>query len=143
MKSLAKKFVLILVALLLAGSLFAQSSEESSSSDELFYINVPILFVYDHADAYVVNYNKGSIGVGEVVLPKEWFKTSDVDKCRVRPLSKNMTPYMTVIYKNGTFQKAYLNMPTNHSESCWKVLSKNADLSDKINTDKGSLKIEY
>ena len=37
---------------------FAQDFENES---DLFYINVPIIRVYDHIDAYIVHYQKGNM----------------------------------------------------------------------------------
>ena len=146
MKNAFKKISIFLALLIVATSAFAQESTEASSEsgdDSYFYMNVPIVTVYDHNQAYIVSYLKGSIGVGECYLPKEWFKTDNVDKCRVRALPKGTQPYMTVVYKNGSIQKIYLNMPTNRRESCWKILSNNVDISDKLNTDVSSFSIEY
>ena len=141
MKTSVKKFAVILVLSLVAIGVYAQ---ESSKDEDLFYMNVPIINVYDHIDAYVVNYARGSIGTGNVYLPKEWFKTSrKEDKCRVRPMPKGMKPYMTVIYNHGTILKVYLTMPSNHREDGWKVLSKNIDISDKLVSEPSELEFKF
>ncbi|MCR5699444.1 MAG: hypothetical protein K6G52_07360 [Treponemataceae bacterium] len=130
MKSFAKKIFVVLFVLMAFS--FSAYSQESSADQDIFYINVPILHVYEHIDAYMVTYAKGSIGTEKVFLAKEWFKTSEADKCRVRPLIKGMQPYMTIVYLNGSIQKVYLNMPTNHQEPCWKVLSRNVDVQSNL-----------
>lgn len=133
-----KKLFLVLFVLTLFTGVYAQEMENEA---ELFYINVPIVRVYDHIDAYVVHYQKGNMAVGQVFVPKEWFNTREVNKSRVRPLAKGLTPYMTVIYANGEFQKVFLNMPTNRSHSAWKILSHNIDVASRMNTE--TLEIEY
>lgn len=138
-----KKLFLCLFALLFSLSLFAQTAESEQSSEEesFYYINVPVLRVFDHKDAYVVHYQKGSMGVGEVFVPKEWFVTSEKNKSRVRPLAKGLEPYMTVVYLNGSFLKVFLNMPTDRRNTYWSILSKDIDISSKLNKD--TLNIEY
>ena len=142
MKSTVKKLIVLLALSFVALGVFAQ--EESSEDEDLFYINVPIINVYDHVDAYVVSYARGSIGTANAYLPKEWFKTNrKEDKCRVRPLPKGMKPYMTIIYNNGSIMKVYLTMPANHREEGWKVLDKNLDISDKLVSEPSELVIQY
>ncbi len=140
MKLSVKKIVLFMVVMMVA---LCAYSQESESENDLFYINVPIINVYDHIDAYVVTYARGSIDSENVYLPKTWFKTSEAEKCRVRPLLKGMTPYMTVVYVNGTITKVYLNMPTNRRESCWKVLSRNIDVSSKLPGSPSELSFKF
>ena len=141
MKSSVKKIAIFLVLSLIAVGVFA---EESSKDEDLFYMNVPIINVYDHIDAYVVTYERGSIGSSTAYLPKEWFKTSrKEDKCRVRPLPKGMRPYMTVIYNHGEILKVYLTMPSNHREDGWKVLDKNIDISDKLVDSPNQLELKF
>ena len=133
-----KKLIIIFLVTLLCFSLYAQQEAEEQ---DLFYINVPIVRVYDHIDAYVVHYLKGNMSVGQVFVPKVWFNTQEVNKSRLRPLAKGVEPYMTVIYESGTFQKVYINMPINRRHSSWKILSRNIDVASKMNTE--TLEIEY
>lgn len=133
-----KKLIIIFLVSLLCFSLYAQQETEEQ---DLFYINVPIVRVYDHIDAYVVHYLKGNMSVGQVFVPKVWFNTQETNKSRLRPLAKGVEPYMTVIYEAGTFQKVYINMPINRRHSSWKILSRNIDVASKMNTE--TLEIEY
>ena len=133
-----KKLILIFLVALIGFCAFAHDFENES---DLFYINVPIIRVYDHIDAYIVHYQKGNMDVGQAFVPKEWFKTSEVNKSRVRPLAKGVQPYMTVIYSEGTFQKVFINMPENRRHSAWKILSHNIDVASRMNTE--TLEIEY
>ena len=133
-----KKLIIIFLVSLLCFSLYAQQEAEEQ---DLFYINVPIVRVYDHIDAYVVHYLKGNMSVGQVFVPKVWFNTQETNKSRLRPLAKGVEPYMTVIYEAGTFQKVYINMPINRRHSSWKILSRNIDVASKMNTE--TLEIEY
>ncbi|MGP1587011.1 MAG: hypothetical protein ACTTHG_01570 [Treponemataceae bacterium] len=136
-----KKFAPVFLFFLFACAAFAQSSTEEK--DDYFYINVPIVRVYDHLDAYIVNYQKGSMGIGEVCIPKEWFTTNLTDKCRVRPLPRLVQPYMTVIFKGGALKKIYLTMPTDRRDPSWKILSKDVDISSKMNKDISTLKVDF
>ena len=133
-----KKLIIILLFSLLCFSLYAQQNAEEQ---DLFYINVPIVRVYDHIDAYVVHYLKGNMEVGQVFVPKVWFNQHELNKSRVRPLAKGLDPYMTVIYESGTFRKVFINMPVDRKHSAWKILSRNVDVASKMNTE--TLEIEY
>ncbi|MBP7480058.1 MAG: hypothetical protein KA785_06375 [Spirochaetaceae bacterium] len=135
-----KKIVMSLALLVLVSlPFFAQNSEENSG--EFTYFNVQVLRVYEHREAYLVLYNKTSTKMGQVAVPKEWFKYDSANHSRVRPLPAGVNPYMTVIYKDNEFYKVYLNMPTDRSNSAWAVLSPNIDISSKIN--KETLEIEF
>lgn len=133
-----KKIILFFLLTLICFGLYAQEEENEA---DLFYINVPIIRVYDHIDAYVVHYQKGNMDVGQVFVPKQWFNTREANKSRLRPLAKGLEPYMTVVYDSGTFQKVYINMPVNRRHSSWKILSHNIDVASKMNTE--TLEIEY
>lgn len=135
MKKIAISAVLLVLMVL---PFFAQESENDGA---FTYFNVQILKVYEHKDAYLVLYNKTGTQMGQVALPKEWFKYNSENHSRVRPLPTEMDPYLTVIYKDNAFYKVYLNMPTDRSNSAWSVLSPNIDISSRINTE--TLDIEY
>ncbi len=135
-----KKILMSIVLLVLVSlPFFAQNSEEDRG--EFTYFNVQVLKVFEHKDAYLVLYNKTSTKMGQVALPKEWFDYNSSNHSRVRPLPSGMNPYMTVIYKDNSFYKVYLNMPTDRTHSSWAVLSPNIDISSKIN--KETLEIEF
>ena len=75
-----KKFFVI-SALLLAASLFTVSAEDREYKYEyqesnLTYKNVTVYKVLDHREAYVVMYAKGHREVGNVTIPKKWYKES-------------------------------------------------------------------
>ncbi len=135
-----KKIVMSLALLVLVSlPFFAQSANQESGS--FTYFNVPVLRVYEHNDAYLVLYSRTGTKMGQVALPKEWFRYNSSNHSRIRALPARLNPYMTVIYKDGQFYKVYLNMPTDRSNSAWSVLSANIDISSKIN--KETLEIEF
>lgn len=135
-----KKIVMSLALMVLVSlPFFAQNSEENNG--HFTYFNVQVLRVYEHKDAYLVLYNKTGTKMGQVAVPKDWFKYNSTNYSRVRSLPEGMHPYMTVIYKDNEFYKVYLNMPTDRSNSAWAVLSPNIDISSKIN--KETLEIEF
>lgn len=140
---------LISICLFLCVLLFStfaqeQSSDNASNSqtqaDTYLYKNIGILKVLNHPDAYVVIYNKGSIGTGQVVIPKSWFKYTE-NKAVLRALPKSLNPYMTVTYRNGEFDFVMLSMPQSFANSAWGVLSSQYDISSELN--KTTLDIKY
>jgi len=135
-----KKIVMIfLLAVVVLFPFFAQKTSETEGA--FTYFNVQVLKVLEHKDAYLVLYNKTGTKMGQVALPKEWFKYNSSNHSRLRPLPQGMQPYLTVIYKDNAFYKVYLNMPTDRTNAVWSVLSPNIDISSRIN--KETLEIEY
>ena len=103
------------------------------------YRNVTIHKVLDHRDAYVVFYQKGHRDIGTVTIPKSWYKENP-QKLTFRPLPKGMTPYMTVINKEGSFTRVTLTMPTDHVNPYWGVADSNITIED---ADKDTLEVVY
>lgn len=114
-------------------SLYAQSLGESSGG--FTYLNVEIIKVYQHKDAYFVLYQRNGTKMGQVALPKEWFHYSSENQSKVRPLPNGLNPYLTVIYKDSEFYKVYLNMPVDRLHPSWAVLDNNIDITAKINKE--------
>ncbi len=128
-----KKFVLLSLLVLLSLALYAQSSSETE--ENLTYLNVDIIKVYQHKDAYFVLYNKSGNKMGQVALPKEWFQYGSGNHSRIRPLPSKLAPYLTVIYKDNEFYKVYLNMPVDRLHPAWAVLDNNIDITARINKE--------
>ena len=139
----------ILSALILAGVLFSAAAEKVQPENKypyqeaaVSYHNVIVYKVLDHKDAYIVMYAKGHRDVGTVTIPKKWY-TSAVNpntKLTFRALPKAMDPYMTVISRDGKFERVILTVPTSRADACWGV----ADSSYVVNdADKDSLEIVY
>lgn len=150
-----KKQVIIglISAVLFGGIAFnavAQESADGKSSkaertyknefneSEISYKNVTVYKVLDHKDAYVVMYAKGHREVGNVTIPKKWYKESP-RKLGFRKLSVGMSPYMTVFYRGGNFEQVVLTMPVNRADSAWGV----ADSNVQIDSDKDTFDIVY
>ena len=137
-----KKFFVI-SALLLVASLFTVSAEERGYKYEyqesnLTYKNVIVYKVLDHRDAYVVMYAKGHREVGNVTIPKKWYKESQ-HKLAFRTLPAGMSPYMTVLYKSGEFSQVILTMPVNRGDSTWGI----ADSNVQVDANKDTFDIVY
>ncbi|MBQ7159414.1 MAG: hypothetical protein IJS09_08355 [Treponema sp.] len=139
-----KKFCLI-SAILLAVTLSAFSEVEQTykyefQESKLSYHNVTVYKVLDHKDAYIVMYAKGHRDVGSVTIPKKWYSTKP-SKLSFRSLPKGMAPYMTVIKKEGNFDRVILTMPVDHGISTvWGVADPGTVVND---ADKDSLEIVY
>ncbi|MCM1321978.1 MAG: hypothetical protein NC041_08375 [Bacteroides sp.] len=124
-----KLFIAVIICVCMMYSAAAQEQSEEKSSAT--YVNVPVYKVFDHKDAYVVMYAKGS-NVGQTYLPKEWFQQSGHKKGSVRALAKNISQYMTIVYKDGEFFRVILNMPVSRHDSAWGVYPANVDVASKI-----------
>lgn len=132
--------LVLMISTLGVSSLFAQEREYKRPYNEsqMTYKNVNVYKVLDQKDAYIVMYAKGHNDIGSVDIPKKWYENSP-KKLQFRPLSKGMTPYMTVFYRNGEFSHVILTMPTNRAASSWGV----ADSNVQVNADKETLDIVY
>jgi hypothetical protein len=136
-----KKAFIITALLLVSVSLpfFAGETKYPYQEAEISYRNVTVYKVFDQKDAYIVMYAKVPTGVGQVTIPKTWYKTGE-QKLTFRPLPKGMDPYMTIITRSGTFERVILTMPVSRMSSAWAVAEPNAPSGD---LEKTKLDIQY
>ncbi len=140
-----KLFIIAALAAICLTGVFAQESSTNQQEykkpyqeSPLYYRNVTVYKVLDHKDAYIVMYQKGHRDVGNIAIPKKWYKEHP-NKLLFRPLPSGMTPYMTVITKDGTFNKVILTMPVSRAASVWGA----ADSNIQVDKDKDTLDIVY
>ncbi len=123
-----------LIVLLVAIVACAIASETSA-----FYpVRLDVVKVYSHADGYRVIYRKGSAGVADVYIPARWFVSGG--KAELVRGNDPSYPYMTVFYKNGTFDHLRLYVLADQNDSTWGLLSP-ADGAGKFNSD--DLKLDF
>ena len=89
----------------------------------LSYVNVPILKILEGKNAYSIIYQKNQVGVGSVVIPKAWVKSSPDSprKLKFRKVRSGYNSFMTVIKDDGEFKRVILSVPMNKSDSIWGV----------------------
>lgn len=143
------KKLVFAVALVISAACFTVNAENSSQPDKVYtrefveskvsYHNVSIRKVLDHKDAFVVFYQKGRRDTGTITIPKKWYKQNP-KKLTFRPLPRGMTPYMTVISREGAFERVTLTMPISHATTYWGIADSNITVDD---ADKDTLEIEY
>lgn len=122
----------ILLALVFAASMiFSAAAEESKESSKpvwdhgdnvsnVSYENVRFYKIYDAKDAYVVLYEKEGVKIGTAVLPKKWTENKDGPRKLIfRSAPKKISPYMTVIKKDGEFKRVWLTLPLNRFNPIW------------------------
>jgi hypothetical protein len=139
---------LIVSALLLAGVLFSASAKDPASykypyqESKVTYHNVTVYKVLDQKEAYIVLYAKGQNSVGTVTVPKKWYATdaNKTSKLSFRPLPKGMSPWMTVISKEGSFDSVILTVPVSRANSLWGVADSNLVVED---ANKETLEMAY
>lgn len=125
-----KRFLIVAVLVsLFATSLFAAETLPAQPKDEskwtdFTYVNVPILKVLEAKNGYVVVYQKNKVGVGTVVVPKDWAKGNNENpsKLKFRKVRKANECYMSIQKKNGEFLRVVLTLPMNKSNSIWGVV---------------------
>lgn len=139
----------LITTVLSCGLIFSVAAQESADKpepsykkefheSEMSYRNVVVYKVLDQKDAYIVMYAKGHREVGNVVVPKKWYKSSP-KKLAFRKLATGMSPYMTVLYRNGEFEQVILTMPVSRADAAWGV----ADSNVQVNADIETLEIVY
>ncbi|MBP5283669.1 MAG: hypothetical protein J6Y93_03275 [Treponema sp.] len=102
------------------------------------YRQVNVYKILDQKDSYIVMHSKGHREVGNVAIPKKWYKENPA-RLRFRALPKGMSSYMTVFYKDGKFDYVILTVPTSRMDPVWGI----ADAGVSVNTDKDTLDIVY
>lgn len=139
---------ILLSALVCLGILFTASAREKSEykyeyqEAKVSYHNVQIYKVLDHKDAYIVMYAKGHRDVGTVSIPKKWYSTASSNQAKLnfRALPKGMYPYMTVVSRDGSFERVIMTMPITRNNPVWGVADSTVAVSD---ADKETLDIVY
>lgn len=132
-----KKLAVVIFALVLSFCTFAAEKDESKWSS-MTYVNIPVLKVLDARNGYLVIYQKNKVGVGSVVIPKDWIKGSEDSprKLKLRKVRRSMDSYMTIIKEDGEFKRVVLNLPMNKQNSIWGVVKNPNELQG---TDKDTL----
>lgn len=125
-----KKFVLAaLVALCMVLPTSATASWKHGDNESAYsYKSAVIYRILETKDAYVVKYAKAGLAIGQVVVPKQWLKDRPC-QLNVRFLPRQLTPYITVIKKDGSFYKVVLNIPEDKNDHIWGVLKYGSKIS--------------
>ena len=112
-------FVLVFIAVFATGApVFAQSLPTDKES-EFYYVSISLETIWPYRSGYIVQYRKGSQGVGRVYLPYEWF-TDAASKAEIITLPRgNSWPSMSVYYKNGEFSHVRLYVHSWRSHQTW------------------------
>ncbi|WP_407400935.1 hypothetical protein [Treponema sp.] len=142
---------LLLALAFAAAMVFSASAEESKEStprvwdhgdniSSITYQNVRFYKIYDAADAYVILYEKQGVKIGTAVLPKKWVKNTEGHrKLLFRNAPAKIGSYLTIIKKDGEFQKVLVTVPSNRWNPIWAMAPRNMEING---TDADSLEIE-
>ena len=141
-----KFLISVILAALTAASVMAQDAQAAKpvwdhgdNVSDLSYQNVFIYKVLDHKDAYIVMYAKQGMKVGTTIVPKSW-SAQTPRKLDIRNKPKGLSPYMTVIKKNGEFLLVRMTLPLNRNDPVWGVAPNGTTVSG---ADAETLSIEY
>lgn len=101
----------------------ASGEKTEGKWSSLTYVNVPILKILEGKNAYFVIYQKNKIGVGNVVIPKNWARGTPENprKLKFRKVRAGYNSFMTVVKDDGEFKRVILSIPLNKSDSIWGV----------------------
>ena len=140
--------LLVFVSCLVIPS-FAQSNgseakkpiwDHGDNVSELSYETVPIYKIFQHKDAYVVNYQKQDLKRGTVVIPRKWAFGTAGRKLFFRKKPVNMDSFMTIYYKGGEFYKVTLTVDLDSHAPIWGILPAYTKIGG---TDAETLTVEY
>lgn len=144
-----KKFLLALA--LSASVIFpvvAEGAKESTprvwdhgdNVSNITYQNVRFYKIYDQKDSYVVLYEKQGVKIGTAVIPKKWSDNKEGPrKLLFRNAPAKIGPYLTIIKKEGEFQKVLVTVPSNRFNPVWAMAPANMTVEG---TDAQALEIE-
>lgn len=123
-----KLCICVLLSTLIIFGMFAQTNTSTTQEDSYFYQSVPVFKVFSHKDGYLVIYQKNDSNLNKVAFPKEWFDAFD-KRGSIKALPKNLDPYMSVFYNNGSFDCVIIYMPVSKLNSTWGMLTSKDDIS--------------
>jgi len=134
-----KKTVLLMVcACFLFGTVAAVPLVAQES--EFYYVNVPVLRVFPWRLGYYVIYRRAGLKTGEAYIPHLWFDRRD-NRAVLYLTDTNITPYMTLMLRNGEFDHVRLVLPKNQNHTVWGILSPGAPIEDKFKIE--ALDLEF
>ena len=133
--------LVVLAALILGGSLFAQQKSKFKES-EYYYFNVPIEKIYTYRLGYIVVYRKGVNQMARTYLPEEWFTDMGGKGELIGIPSGREWPSMTVYYKSGEFSHVRLRVRREKAHESWGVVPLNINIDDYFK-DIEDVKLEF
>jgi hypothetical protein len=134
-------FAVALCAVFQLAPLFAQNFSDGKES-EYFYVNVPIEKVYPYRKGYVIQYRKGVNQMARAYLPIEWFQAAANQGDLIYLGPGNSWPYLTVYYKNGTFDHVRLYLRKDRGHPSWGNIALGVNIDDRFeNVD--DLKLDF
>ena len=132
---------LLLTFALAAAMVFSAAADESGKEStprvwdhgdnisSISYQNVRFHKTYDAQDAYVVLYEKQGVKIGTAVIPKKWAKNTEGHrKLLFRNAPAKIGSYLTIIKKDGEFQKVLVTVPSNRFNPIWAMAPANMEV---------------
>lgn len=123
-----KLFAAALLAVFFTLPLLAQEGESKKplwdhgdNVSSLSLRNIRIYKILDQVDGYVIIYEKNGLSTGRTVVPKKWY-TDRPCKLEFSNLAKGISPYMTIINRDGEFDKLIICVSPNRRDSVWGVV---------------------
>ncbi len=119
------RWITVAVLITLALPLFAQDSgtrdKKAENWSDYYYVNVPIDRIYPSSYGYVVQYRIQGHDLKKAYIPARWFTESAGKGSLIRVRGGATWPYMTVFYKDGTFDHLRLVVRSENWHTSWGV----------------------
>jgi len=131
-----KRATLLLALVFILITILAASAQEQPTS---YVKSVSIMKVLSHSMGYKVLYVKGSMEIGELYVPYEWFTAGG--KAEVVFGGDRAYPYFSVFYKDGAFSFIRLYLKDNIQDLSWGRLTPHEN--DRAKFDVDELPLEF
>lgn len=119
-----KTAVLVLILILFSVTFAAAEAPQRLEEGSFSYVNVPVLKIMEQRDNYIVYYRQFGTKIGCVSIPREWFKQGQANRTAyVKPLAKNVEPYISIFFEGGEFLRLFMYVPNNKADPVWGVFS--------------------
>jgi len=136
-----KKFIVLLVFLVLISPVFAQPDPRYNQSD-IFYVNISVDKVYPTGMGYIVQYRGSGNQFHTIGIPQEWFSAA-ASKAELINLPPGRSwPTMTIFYRDGEFSHVRLYVHRAKSHQTWGNIPMHMDVSMYF-PDTDTLNIEF
>ena len=125
-----KLLILIILAFVLGGSLFAQQGTDRVFESGVHYFNVSIERIFAHRLGFIVVYRRGPFDFARTFIPQEWFTDLSGRGEMIRIASGREWPSLSVFYQDGEFTHVRLRVRRSRAHETWGVVPQAANIDE-------------
>jgi len=124
----------VLLGLILGAALPAQEQgqQKFAGEAEIYCRTIPIAKIYSYQKGFVVQYWSRQRGVELAYIPLEWFREEPRKAEMITFGAGSMWPALTLVYKDGVFQRCIIYAHRNQSHISWGTVPFNVNIDGKF-----------